>query len=349
MQVSKLSIDSSGRVTGTCPNGKPVIHNNPFPCINGTSGGMGPRSAIRGMIDHTMVGNLPGTQQVFNRPGFEASAHFLVDQGGQLVQMGPFGPGRWKAWAEAAGNFSWFSVESADAGDPNNAYTLLQLWALAQLLELSSRPSVGNFPMQITNSTGGLGLGVHNMGGAAWGGHSCPDEPPHHVRSNQRGQIIDFARQLRGGGPGHQPPPPKPFKLWTSEGMLPLAALASNLRTSTPVMIAMTAEHSAHAQFGGQMTEYLSAVFAADHADMGPGLVWHYPKGRADLEWTTSPGNQPLSALAEQLGTTVPVMLQMTAERSPDGAFQGAVAHYVTEVMARSQIHVPHGTILAYP
>ena len=349
MNVSKLSIDGNGRVTGICPNGRQVIHNQPYPCVNGSSGGMGPRSAIRGMVDHTMVGNSPGTQQVFNRSGFDASAHWLNDQEGQLVQMGPFGPGMWKAWAEAAGNFSWFSAESADGGNPNNPYTLSQLWALAQLLELASRPAVGNFPMQITNSTGGLGLGVHNMGGSAWGGHSCPDMPPRHVRSNQRGQIIDFAKQLRGSGPGHKPPAPKPFKLWTAEGMLPLAALASNLHTSTPVMIAMTAEHSDHAVFGAQMTEYLSAVFAADQADMGPGLVWHYPKGRADLEWTTNPGNQPLSGLAGQLGTSVPVMLQMTAERSPDGAFRGAVAQYVTEVMARSQIHVPHGTVLAYP
>lgn len=348
--LGKLSIDGSGRVTGTCPNGRPVIHNDPFPCINGTSGGMGPKSAIRGLIGHTMVGNSAGTQQVFNQPGFDASAHFLNDQHGQLIQMGPFGPGRWKAWAESAGNFAWFSVESADAGDANNPYTQPQLLALAQLLELASRPAVGNFPMQITNSTGGLGLGVHNMGGLAWGGHSCPDLPPRHVRSNQRGQIIAFARELRGSAPPHKPPAPPEYKLWTAEGMMSLAGLATQLKTSSAAMVAMTAEHaSPHAVFTAGMSGYLDGVFGGDAAKMGPGLTWHYAAGRADKEWVTNPGNQSLSALAAQLKNSVSTILRMTCERSPQGLFAPNVAAYINGVASRSTIHVPHGTVLAYP
>lgn len=349
MNITKLSIDGNGRVTGTCPNGRPVIHNSPWPCPNGVSGGMGPRSAIRGIIDHTMVGNLPGTQSEFNNPSFEASAQWLVDQEGQIVSMGPFGPGRWKGWAQAAGNFSWFDVESADGGNPNNPYTAPQLWALAQILELASRPTVGNFPIQVTNSTGGLGLGVHNMGGLAWGGHSCPDLPPQHIRSNQRGQICANAIQLRGGGSNHKPTPPQPHKLWTSEGMLPLGALAQQLGTTAAVMTAMTAEFSAHMVFDSQMASYLDAVFAADTQDMGPGLVWHYASGRADKEWTTNPGDQPLQGLAGQLQNGVSTILRMTAERSPDGQFQGATAAYVNGVFARSELDVPHNTVLAYP
>jgi hypothetical protein len=349
MKVSKLSIDGNGRVTGTCPNGRSVIHNQPFPCINGTSGGFGTRAQIRGLIPHTQVGNSPGTISVFNRPGFDASAHFIVDQAGQIVQMGPVGPGRWKAWAEAAGNLAWFSCEMADNGNPDNPYTTAQIQAAAQLLELLSRPSIGNFPMQVTNSTGGLGVGTHNMGLAAWGGHSCPDEPPRHVRSNQRNAIIEAAKALRGSGPNHKPTPPKPFKLWTSEGMLSLSALATQLHTTAAVMVAMTAEHSPHMVFDTTMTSYLDAVFTADTVNMGPGLVWHYASGRADKEWTTDPGNQPLAALAAQLGNTVALMLQMTAERSPDGALQGATRDYVNGVFRRSELHVPHGTVLAYP
>jgi N-acetylmuramoyl-L-alanine amidase-like protein len=350
MNVSKLSIDGSGRATGTCPNGKPVRHNSPWPCPNGISGGMGSRAQIRGFIPHTMVGGLEGTLSLFDRSGFDASAHFCIGDDGQIVQMGPVGPGRFKAYAEAAGNLAWFSAESSDGGNPNRPYTTAQLWALAQLAELLSRPTVGNFPLQVTNSTGGLGIGVHNMGGSAWGGHSCPDLPPRHVRSNQRGQIIDFARQLRGSGPGHKPPPPPQFKLWTSEGMLPLGGLAGQLHTTPAVMAAMTAEHGYHdAMFAPLMVEYVNAVFDSDDADMGKGLVWHYPAGRADKEWTTDPGSQPLHALAAQLGTGVSTILRMTCERSKDGLFQGAVLDYVNGVFSRSEIHVPHGTVLAYP
>lgn len=351
MVVGKLAIDGSGRVTGLCPNGKPVIHNTPWPCRNGTSGGMGSRSQIRGLIPHTMVGNLPGTLSVFNRSGFDASAHFCIDQAGQIVQMGPVGPNRFKAWAEAAGNIAWFSVESADNGNPNNPYTDHQLWALAQIAELVSRPAVGNFPLQITNSTGGLGIGTHQMGSAAWGGHSCPDLPPHHVRSNQRGQIVAFARELRGSSPPHKPPVPPEFKLWTAEGMLPLGALAAQLKTTPAVMVAMTAEHSPHAVFTDGMAGYLAAVFGGDSGHMGPGLTWHYgaANGRADKEWVTNPGNQSLSSLAAQLKNPVSTILRMTCERSKDGLFQGAVNSYIGQVFARSTIHVPHGTVLAYP
>jgi hypothetical protein len=296
-----------------------------------------------------MVGNLPGTLSLFNQDGFDASAHFCVDQAGQIVAMGPVGPGRFKAWAEAAGNVAWFSAEFADDGDPDNPYTTAQLWAGGQLAELLSRPSVGNFPLQVTDSTGGLGIGVHNMGGLPWGGHSCPDEPPKHVRSGQRAQMIAFAKQLRGTGPGHQPTPPKPFKLWTAEGMLPLGALATQFKTTPAVVVAMTAEHSPHMVFTDQMAGYLNAVFGGDSSHMGPGLVWHYASGRADKEWTTNPGSQSLSALAAQLGNGVSTILRMTAERSKDGQFQGAVASYVNGVLGRSRIHVPHGTVLAYP
>lgn len=350
MNVSKLSIDSNGRLHGTCPNGRPIRYNAPWPCPNGVSGGMGSRAQIRGYLPHTMVGTISGTLSLFDREGFDASAHFCIDDDGQIVQMGPVGPNRFKAWAEAAGNPFWISAENSDGGNPDRPYTLGQLWANAQIAEVTSRPSVCNYPLQITNSTGGLGIGTHAMGGIAYGGHSCPDEPPRHVRSNQRGQIIDFARQLRGSGPNHKPTPAPSFKLWTAEGLMPLAALAAQLKTTPAVMVALTAEHaSAHAVFTDQMAGYLNAVFGSDTTDMGPGLVWHYASGRADKEWTTNPGNQPLAALAAQLKNSVAVVLQMTAERSPDGALQGATRDYVNGVFQRSELHVPHGTVLAYP
>jgi hypothetical protein len=349
MSISRLSIDGTGRVTGTCPNGRQVEHNSPWPCPNGDWGGMGVRSQIRGFLPHTMVGNLPGTQSEFNNRAFQASAHFLVDQAGQIVQMGPAGPGRWKAWAEAAGNVAWFSAEFADDGNPDNPFTAAQIQAAAQLAELLARPDVGNFPLQVTNSTGGLGVGVHNMGGIAWGGHSCPDEPPEHVRSNQRSAIVALAQQLRGAGPNHVPPVPPVFQVWTTAGQLSLAVLAAQLHTQAATICRMTCEHSPGAVFPNALAAYIDAVFAADQQNMGAGLTWWYVSGRADKEWTTNPGDQPLSALATQLGNQISVMIRMTAERGPGAVFAGNVASYVNGVFARSSLHVPEGIHLIYP
>lgn len=168
-------------------------HNTP----NQYTSGMAVPSGVRGVIFHTMVGNLPGTDAEFMNPGFQASAHFGIAQDGSAIQWVRINGAR--AWAEEAGNSSWYSVEMADDGNPNIPYTEAQLQRAGQLAELLSR--VGNFPLQVTNSTSGEGLGTHNMGGAAWGGHSCPDEPPNHVRSNQRQAIINIAKQIRSGAP----------------------------------------------------------------------------------------------------------------------------------------------------
>lgn len=191
--TGKLSVDSSGRVTGPAS----ITYNSPFPCVNGDPGGMSVPHGIQGLVVHTMVGNLPGTIEVFNRPSFQASAHFGVDQSGAIHQFGSVRG--WKAWAQAAGNPNWYSCEFADDGNPDNPLTQPQITAAAQLLECLSAPGVGNFPLQVTNSVSGEGLGVHFMGGQAWGGHTCPDAPPAHVRSAQRPQIVALAMAIRSG------------------------------------------------------------------------------------------------------------------------------------------------------
>ena len=66
----KLHVDTTdGRIHGPAT----ITYNSPFPCVNGTPGVTG---AIRGVVMHTMVGNLPGTIATFNNPKAEASAHF---------------------------------------------------------------------------------------------------------------------------------------------------------------------------------------------------------------------------------------------------------------------------------
>jgi hypothetical protein len=55
--------------------------------------------------------------------------------------------------------------------------------------------------MQVTNSPSKEGLGTHCMGGAAFGGHSCPDAPeeqnPNHTRSRARAEIVRRAHIIR--------------------------------------------------------------------------------------------------------------------------------------------------------
>lgn len=198
MTPPKYSVDSDGRL-----HGANVTWNDPWPTPNGNPGGMAVPSGVQGVIMHTMVGNSPGTISEFNNPSAEASAHFAIDQDGNVHQFGPVNG--WMSWAQENGNPTWYSIEHADNGDPGNPLTQAQMNASAQVVEALSR--VGNFPLQITNSTGGQGYGVHNMGGAAWGGHSCPQNPNGSgPRAGQRTQIIQIAKAIRTGAPVSQFP-----------------------------------------------------------------------------------------------------------------------------------------------
>ncbi|HEX6933744.1 MAG TPA: N-acetylmuramoyl-L-alanine amidase [Streptosporangiaceae bacterium] len=179
----RLHIRSDGRVAGPAS----IEYNDPFPCVNGSWGS----GAMKGVVMHTMVGNLPGTIQVFNQSSYQASAHFGIDQQGHIHQFGPIGRG-WIAWAQVAGNDAWYSIEHADNGDTHNPLTDAQITASAQLVEVLSR--FAGFPLQVTDSVDGRGYGVHCMGGEAWGGHTCPGPGP---RAGQREAIIDLAKQIR--------------------------------------------------------------------------------------------------------------------------------------------------------
>lgn len=183
-------VPSSGRLTGPAK----LSYNDPWPTTNGQWGS----GAMKGVIMHTMVGNLPGTVAWFNNPAAKASAHFGVGQDGSIHQFGPIGKG-WMAWAQddppLGGNADWYSIEHADNENPDNPLTYAQKVASAQLVECLS--AFAGFPLDVTDSVDGKGYGTHAMGGANWGGHSCPDLPPKHVRSLQRYAIIALAKQIR--------------------------------------------------------------------------------------------------------------------------------------------------------
>jgi hypothetical protein len=227
----KLKVQDDGRVTGPAS----IAYNDPFPCVNGSWGS----GAMQGVVMHTMVGNLPSCITVFNDPSYQASAYFGIDQQGNIHQFGPIGKG-WIAWAEVAGNLTWYSIEHADDGNPDIPLTAAQIRSSAQLVEMLS--SYAGFPLQVTDSVNGRGYGVHFMGGEAWGGHTCPDLPPKHVRSKQRPAIIALAKQIRAGGTPPPPPPPT----WQAEALKMAEGLQSDalkMQTDAAALVTLLQAH----------------------------------------------------------------------------------------------------------
>jgi hypothetical protein len=192
----KLQVGNDGKLTGPAS----ITFNTPWPCPNGTPGGSS--SQMMGVIMHTMVGNLPGTIATFNDRAKQASAYFGIGQDGGIHQFGPIGL-NWEAWAQVEGNRAWYSIEHADDGKTENPLTDAQITASAQLVEVLSR--FAGFPLQVTDSAGVKGYGTHVMGGAAWGGHSCPGPGP---RAGQRAAIIALAKEIRAGAA----PKPEPVE-----------------------------------------------------------------------------------------------------------------------------------------
>lgn len=161
-----------------------------FPCINGSFGS----GQMDGVVMHTMDGELTGTVDLFNRDGFEASAHFGIAQDGTIWQFGPIGKG-WIAWHAVQANLRWYGIEHADDGHTENPLTGPQLFASAQLVEFLSR--YAGFPLQVSDHPSIRGYGTHNMGGLAWNPdrHTCPGPGP---RAHQRHNIIGGALMIRG-------------------------------------------------------------------------------------------------------------------------------------------------------
>ena len=184
----RCHFDSDGKLRGPAS----VTHNDPFPCVNGAWGS----GAMDGVLMHTMVSDLPAADGWFNNPAAQVSAHFGISQLGEIWQWGPVGKG-WVAWHAEAANLTYYGIEHADDGNPDNPLTDAQIVASAQVVEALS--ALAGFPLQEANAPGEKGYGTHYMGGAAYGGHSCPDLPPGHVRSAQRPAIIALAKAIRAG------------------------------------------------------------------------------------------------------------------------------------------------------
>lgn len=258
----RLSVGRDGRLSGPAH----ITYNNPFPCVNGK---MGVTGKTRGVVMHTIVGNLSSAIAVFNNPAMQASAHFGIAQDGQIHQFGPVGKG-WEAWAQVAGNLEWYSIEHADNGDQHNPLTAAQIVASAQVVECLSH--FAGFPLQVTNSTSGTGYGVHNMGGQAWGGHTCPGPGP---RADQRNQIIALAKSIRVGN--MKSPGAKESRVEIqSPQRLAVWCKARNLAPST--VLRMTAANSPGGKFPDDIAAYINAAIEAFDGQLPAGTHLWSPK-----------------------------------------------------------------------
>lgn len=167
------------------------------PVLNKTVGGEG---EVLGLIVHIMDGTFSGTKSWFNNPDAKASSHFGTDRNGYAEQWVDT---KDKAWAEAAGNTNYISVENEGHG--GDALTDGQISRIAEILAWAHR--VHGVPIQAANAPGERGLGWHGMGGAAWGGHyDCPGD---NVRA-QFPEILKRAQAIVSPSPAPTPNHPYP-------------------------------------------------------------------------------------------------------------------------------------------
>jgi len=225
----KLTVGGDGKVRGPASIG----YSTPFPVPNGNPGQGS--AVMQGVVMHTEVGNDANVVREFENSASQVSAFFSVRDDGHITQYGPIGH-NWMAWAQMAGNPSWYSIEHEDKGDPTIPLNDAQIAASAQLLECLS--AFAGFPLQEANSPLERGYGVHYMGGAAWGGHTCPDVPPKPVRSLQRPAIIELAKAIRSGG---SQPQRGPFR-HIADGKQSLAAIAAARGTSPEHLLEVSAK-----------------------------------------------------------------------------------------------------------
>lgn len=151
----------------------------------------GPLAKAIGVILHVEAGTESGTCTVFSEPAYKASAHFGIAKSGAIDQ---FVDTSLEAWAQAAGNASYFSIETD--GYPTEALTDAQCQSFAKLYAwLRTQPNA-SFGFTLAEVPGQPGLGWHGMGGAAWGGHTgCPGD----LRKAQRQHILDLAQPVTIG------------------------------------------------------------------------------------------------------------------------------------------------------
>lgn len=149
----------------------------------GTNFSRGGRQGQRGLILHVQEGE-GSLFERFSAPTTRSSAHFWVSQAGEIEQYVSVHD---RSWTQRAGNVQWVSVETSGfAGKP---LTTAQVNAVARVYVWGAHEH--GWPLEVTDSPQGRGLGTHSMGEGAWGGHACPGK----IRSGQREAIMRRVRQ----------------------------------------------------------------------------------------------------------------------------------------------------------
>lgn len=157
----------------------------PFATYRPVPSHSGPMTAHRGLVLHVQVGS-NSCYGWFAVPANQASSTWWVGKDGTLEQ---YVDADMAAWAEAAGNFQWNSVETE--GVPAEPLTDDQVITLARLYAWGHQTYGWSY--QLTDDVTGTGFGWHGMGGAAWGGHTgCPGD----LRKAQRAQILAVAEAV---------------------------------------------------------------------------------------------------------------------------------------------------------
>jgi N-acetyl-anhydromuramyl-L-alanine amidase AmpD len=126
------------------------------------------QDSVLGLVVHIMAGTLEGTQSWFNNSAAQASSHFGTGKDGELRQWVDTAD---RAWAQAAGNRTYLSIENEGKG--GDSLTTQQIEAIAQTFAWVHKTY--GVPLQLAKKVGDKGLAYHALGGSAWGGHtSCP-------------------------------------------------------------------------------------------------------------------------------------------------------------------------------
>ncbi|WP_307786282.1 peptidoglycan recognition protein family protein [Streptomyces clavuligerus] len=142
----------------------------------------GGRGGQRGLILHVQEGE-GSLFERFSHPMTRSSAHFWVSQAGEIEQYVSVHD---RAWTQSAGNPDWVSVETS--GFATEPLTAPQVEAVARVYVWGAREH--GWPLEVTDSPEGRGLGTHAMGKGAWGGHACPGT----LRARQRDTVMDRVR-----------------------------------------------------------------------------------------------------------------------------------------------------------
>lgn len=163
--------------------------------VRNRSKGVNPHT--RGLVVHVQVGRR-SLRQWFNDLASRASSTWWGGKVGEREQY--VDPDNDRAWAQAAGNYDWHSIELE--GTPDEPMTAAQIETVAQVFAWGH--SRYGWTFTLADSPDGRGLGWHGMGGKAWGNHpGCPGE----VRRAQLPMILARARVIANVPPPRQDAP----------------------------------------------------------------------------------------------------------------------------------------------